>query len=262
MSRPNSRAFSHSSSPWSAETILRDPVPLQRRALHPEQGDLRLLVRALAGRGDVVATEALHLSVVGGVRARGHLVRRVGAELRAVAQHERGDVPPTRGERERGAGREPVLAGLVALRVRRVHQEGVRTVVGPEREDRSGGRRSHSYTPPLLPAVRDRVERGLVVGLDAGDPRIDACLRDRRGRELAEDRDQDVVRGRRDGRIDGCPSPRVSEEGVLLVAPVDRVQGVVDGHVRHRVHARFQQGVAGGGEAGGESRVARVRAPC
>ena len=96
-----------------------DPVPLQRRALDPEQRDLRLVGGARAGRGDAVAAQALDLVEVRGVALVGHRVRRPGTELGAVVEHERLGLAEPRAERERGTGREAVLAGSGALGVRR-----------------------------------------------------------------------------------------------------------------------------------------------
>ena len=90
-----------------------DPVPLQWGALDPEERDLRLVVRALAGRCDAVASETLYFLEVRGVPPGGYGERSIRTELRAVPQHERRDVRPSRSERERRSRREAVLAGFV-----------------------------------------------------------------------------------------------------------------------------------------------------
>ena len=118
-----------------------DAVPRQRRALDPEQGDLGLVGRAVAGSGDVVAAEALDLVDVRGVLAAGQRVRRAGTELRAVLQHEGREVlAQTRRESERGARRVAVLARGGALLVVRIHGRGVVAVLGAQGQDRCGSR--------------------------------------------------------------------------------------------------------------------------
>ena len=130
-----------------------DPVPLQRRALDPEQGDLGLLGGARAGSGDAVATQSLHLVEVGGVPLAGHRVGRTGTELRAVPEHERRDRSPARRERERAVGGEAPLARERALRVCGVEQRRVGTVRGAQAEDGRGGGLSQVDAPRLGPAV-------------------------------------------------------------------------------------------------------------
>ena len=177
-SRPNSRALSHGSSPGSVGDRPGDAVPLQRRALHPEQGDLGLLGGACARCRDAVAAEALDLVEVarrtaccvdGGYGGPGR-------NCVALAQDERRDVAPSRSEGEGGAGREAVLAGGGALWVAEVEQRGVGAVAGPQREDRR--RRGPAERDPagLGRPGRDRGERGGVVAFDAGHAGIAAAL--------------------------------------------------------------------------------------
>ena len=58
-----------------------------------------------------------------------------------------------------------------------------------------------------------------------------------------------------------APSSRPGVERVRTGAAVDGIERVVNGHVRHRVHARLVERVVVGRDAGGESGLARILVP-
>jgi hypothetical protein len=188
-------------------------------------------------------------------------VRRPGTELRAVVQHERLCLAEPRAERKRGTGSEAVLAGSGALGVRGIGDEklgqAVRRSQGADRSSRS---LSEGDTASLGRPIANGGERGDVVRFDAGDARVDAC-RNGVGRELAETRDEHVVcsRGDRDVWRRSTPGPRVVHVGTG--SAVDRIEGIVNGHVRHRIQARLGRPWPFGGDACGDRRFARTCVP-
>src|SRR4029453_16246640 len=59
----------------------RNPVPLQRGAFPPEEGDFAFVGRPCAGRGDTIAAERFHFVEVSRVLLTDHLIRRPRVEL-------------------------------------------------------------------------------------------------------------------------------------------------------------------------------------
>src|SRR5262245_27950998 len=58
-----------------------NPVPLERGAFPPEEGDFGLVSSAFAGSGDAIPAERLHFVEVRRVLLLGHRVRRPWTEL-------------------------------------------------------------------------------------------------------------------------------------------------------------------------------------
>ena len=158
------------------------------------------------------------------------------------------------------AGCEAVLAGSGALRVGGVEQRRVRTVRGAQGEDGRGGGLSDVDARASWPAVRDRGERRRVVGLDARDARVDA-----RRREGSGSWPRSVTSTSRAAAATAASgeAPRfdLGVERVRTGAPVDGIQGVVDGHVHHGVQPRFVQRVVAGRDARRERGLAGIRVP-
>ena len=122
-------------------------------------------------------------------------------------------------------------------------------------------RRPPQFDPARLRRTVRNIAEGLrVVGFDAGDRRGDAASGKRFG-ELVEQCDQHIACGRGDGGVGRRPSLRCGVECVRARAVLDRIEGVVDGQVRHRVHTRFVKRVVGGSEAGNDGGLAGVRVP-
>ena len=96
---------------------------------------------------------------------------------------------------------------------------------------------------------RDPSERRRVLALDHR-PRVRALGF---SAEARQDADQHVVRGRRDGRRGRGGRMRRPFGEVRLVTAVDRVEGVVDGQLRHGDRPADDDGVlaAGGGDRKG-----------
>ena len=240
---PRRRAFSHWSSSGRHGDRPGDPVPLQRRALDPEQRDLRLLGRAGARRDDAVATQALDLVHVRRVSPARHRVRRAGAELAAVPEDEGRHLAEVRSEGERRAdgGGEAVLARRVPC-----GKNGSPVSSVPVAQPSSPAERG---SPPLQPdrprpavlgaAVRHGGERGGVVRLDAGH----GGVTDAGGTSVESSPrvGHEHVVGRRGDRGVRRRAP-VYPRGVRvrLRAAIDRVERVVDGHVGHGVHPRLR----------------------
>ncbi len=215
---------------------------------------------ACAGRGDAVTAETFDLNEVGGVLPRPHRVGRAWTELGAVSQHEGGDVAPAGREGERGAGCEAVLARVRALGVVGDDQGSVRAVRGAQGEDGRGGGLSDLDPARLGSTVRNRAERRGVVRFDARDACGAACRREGCRRRV-EQCDQDVACGRGDGGVGRRPSTRSPAECVGTRAAVDRVQGIVDGDMRHCIKTRFVERVVVGRHAGSDRGLTGVRVP-
>ena len=158
--------------------------------------------------------------------------------MRTVLQHEGGDFAPVRGEREGGPRRVAVLAGGDAFLVRRINRRRVEAVGGTQGQDRCSSRMSQGDTTRLRCPSRDRRESGRVVRFHAGDTGADAVGGEEEG-ERAEYRDQNVTRSCSDRGLRRRPGCRAKARSVRSRAKVDRVQGVMDRRVHHRVHAGF-----------------------
>ena len=247
------------------ETLVRgdrsgDSIPLEGRALDPEACDLRFLCGSLAWCRYAVAAETLHLVEVLGVLLAAQGVGGRCTELRAVSQHERRHVRPSRSECKREAGCESPLARSGALRVVEDQEWGIGSVVGSQLEDGRGSCPAELHAPGLPQVVRDRADGGRIIRFDTGNAGVDAGLR-KRGRELTQERDEYCPSCRRDRCFWGCPWSSLGVERVRAGATVDGIQRIVDRYVGHRVHPRLVQRVVGGGDTCGQRRLAGVRVP-
>ena len=184
LSSANRRACSHGSSRAPAETVLAirfhcsGELSTQNRAIWVWSASAR------ARRGDAVAAEALT-----SLRSAAYflLVTGYGGPGRnwELSSSTNGVTSPQSGrERERRAGREAVLAGRGALREVLDRPVACRS---RRRPSGRGWRRPRPGRPRCRapwPTIRDRGERGGVVGLDARDAGVDAGRREG-SRELA-----------------------------------------------------------------------------
>ena len=219
LSSPNSRALSHESSRRPSERDLA--IRFHCSGELSSQNSAVSVCSAVRALGVVTpsppsalislrsAAYCAEVSAYGGS----------GPELRRVVEHERRDLGPAGGEGERPVGREDPLAGLVALREGEVQQRGVRAVGGPEGEHGRRGGLPHGHAAVLRRAVRDRVERGRVVGLHARDAGVDARLRERR-LQLAEHGHEHVARGGRHGGVGRRTALRAGVVHVRLRAAI------------------------------------------
>ena len=107
----------------------------------------------------------------------------------------------------------------------------------------------------------DRGERRCIGGFDAGDAGIDARLSVELKRQLSDERDQHISCRRSDGGLRRSARVRPHIEGVGTRATVNRIEGIVDGDMHHRVEARFVEWVVEGSEAGRGGRHSGVGVP-
>ena len=138
----------------------RDAVPLNRRGLEPEQGDLGLLASPGAGRVDAVASQPPHLVVVFRIPVAVDGVGAIGRKLIAVPQHKGPHGTPLGQKREGVGRREAVLPRLGALWIGEVqHRLRVPSVGGAPGQDRHRGGLANGNAGGLRRAIRDRRQR-------------------------------------------------------------------------------------------------------
>ena len=170
--------------------------------------------------------------------------------------------PPGR-ERERACpGVKRYSPGSGALRVVRGRAAACRS--RPRRAGRGWPRRrpGRARCPASWagrPGIARRARR--VVGLDARDTRVDARLREGSGRAGASSVTSTSRAAAATAASGEAPRFARGVERVRTRAPVDGIQGVVDGHVRHGVDARFVERVVAGRDAGRDRGLARIRVP-
>jgi hypothetical protein len=104
-------------------------------------------------------------------------------------------------------------------------------------EDRGSSGLSHRNALRLRRTIGDRGERRCISSFGACDTCVDARPRVELERQLSDQRDQHIACRRSDGGIRRSARCRLHVEGVGTGATVDGIDGIVDGHMHHRVDA-------------------------
>ena len=244
LSRPNSRAFSHRSSPLAAETVLAirfhcsGELSTQNRAI-----SVWSAVRAL---GVVMpspprrftslksAVYLLEVTAYGGPGRNCELSRRTKG---VTSAHPGANAKSNPGVKRYSPGCVP--CGYA------VSNKGVSDPSpSPQGQDGRSSGLSQGNTLPLGSTVRDGPKRGRIGIIHTLD-RAARAIREGR-RELLEEWDQHVSRRRSHGSIGRGSWFRSSLEDVGTRATVDRVQRVVDSQVHGGIETRFvERGVRG-----------------
>src|SRR5262249_4067195 len=114
---------------------LRDSIPAQHRAFHPEEGDLGLLS---GPAGAIGSPETFYFIEVRRIPFARQLIRGLCVVLGTEVEHERSDVSPSRAGGEREARDKLEISRIGAWDVVEIQERGVRPISSSEREDGRG----------------------------------------------------------------------------------------------------------------------------